>query len=79
MDLPAVCRNYDDGTVHTIFNIGITVLLFPASDLIIKLAKKLEREDEKDNDESRVLLDALVCLERISDHSRNIAEEILMN
>lgn len=44
-------------TVHTIFNIGTTVILFPASDLIIKLAKKLEREDDTDNDESRVLLD----------------------
>ena len=44
-------------TVHTIFNIGTTVLLFPVSDLIIKMAKKLEREDDKDNDESKVLLD----------------------
>ena len=44
-------------TVHTIFNIGTTVLLFPVSDLIIKLAKKLEREDDRDQDESRVLLD----------------------
>ena len=26
-----------------------------------------------------VYLDTLVCLERISDHSRNIAEEILMS
>lgn len=44
-------------TVHTIFNIGTTVLLFPVSDLIIKLAKKLEKEDNKTEDESRVLLD----------------------
>ncbi len=44
-------------TVHTIFNIGTTVLLFPVSDLIIKLAKKLEKEDDKTEDESRVLLD----------------------
>ncbi len=44
-------------TVHTIFNIGTTVLLFPVSDLIIKLAKKLEKEDKKAEDESRVLLD----------------------
>lgn len=44
-------------TVHTVFNIGTTVLLFPVSDLIIKLARKLEREDEQETDESRVLLD----------------------
>ncbi len=44
-------------TVHTIFNIGTTVLLFPVSDWIIKLAKKLEREDSGDMDDSQVLLD----------------------
>jgi len=44
-------------TVHTIFNVGTTILLFPFSDLIIKLARKLEKEDESTEDESRVLLD----------------------
>lgn len=44
-------------TVHTIFNIGTTVLLFPFSDGIIKLARKLEKEDESAEDESKVLLD----------------------
>lgn len=44
-------------TVHTIFNIGTTVLLFPVSDWIIKLAKKLEKEDDKDVDLGKVLLD----------------------
>ena len=44
-------------TVHTIFNVGTTILLFPFSDLIIKLARKLEKEDENTEDESRVLLD----------------------
>ena len=44
-------------TVHTIFNIGTTVLLFPFSDLIIKLAKKLQKADETTSDESKVLLD----------------------
>lgn len=43
--------------VHTIFNIGTTVLLFPVSDWIIKLAKKLEKEDAADQDQSKVLLD----------------------
>ena len=44
-------------TVHTIFNIGTTILLFPVSDWIIKLAKKLEIEDSDDVDEGQVLLD----------------------
>ena len=44
-------------TVHTIFNIGTTILLFPVSDWIIKLAKKLGREDSDDVDEGQVLLD----------------------
>ena len=44
-------------TVHTIFNIGTTILLFPVSDWIIKLAKKLEREDSDDVDEGQVILD----------------------
>lgn len=44
-------------TVHTIFNIGTTVLLFPVSDLIIRLAQKLQKEDHRTEDESRVLLD----------------------
>lgn len=44
-------------TVHTIFNIGTTVLLFPVSDLIIKLAKKIGRVDEEEQEEDQVLLD----------------------
>ena len=43
--------------VHTIFNIGTTVLLFPASGLIIKLAKKISRVEESENTEEQVLLD----------------------
>lgn len=44
-------------TVHTIFNIGTTVLLFPVSNLIIKLAKKIGRVDESEQEDSAVLLD----------------------
>lgn len=44
-------------TVHTIFNIGTTILLFPISDLIIKLAKKIGRVDETEQEDSVVLLD----------------------
>lgn len=43
--------------VHTVFNILTTVILFPASDRIIRLAKKLQREDEEKPDEGHVLLD----------------------
>lgn len=43
--------------VHTVFNIGTTVLLFPFSDYIIKLAKKLEKEEPEEVDEGTVLLD----------------------
>ena len=43
--------------VHTAFNICTTVLLFPVSDLIIKLAKKIGRVEEEQNDDSKVLLD----------------------
>lgn len=44
-------------TVHTVFNIGTTVLLFPASEWIIKLAKKLEKGDKEQIDVGQVLLD----------------------
>ena len=44
--------------MHLLFNICTTVLLFPVSDLIIKLAKKIGRvEEEEQNDDSKVLLD----------------------
>ena len=43
--------------VHTAFNIGTTVLLFPVSGWIIKLAKKIGRLEEDTRDKSKVLLD----------------------
>ena len=43
--------------VHTAFNIGTTVLLFPVSNWIIKLAKKIGRVEEDEQDRSKVLLD----------------------
>ncbi|MDD7769420.1 Na/Pi cotransporter family protein [Suipraeoptans intestinalis] len=46
--------------VHTIFNIGTTVLLFPASNWIIRLAKKLGRVKEGEQEKSTVLLDERV-------------------
>ena len=44
-------------TVHTAFNIATTILLFPASNLIIKLAKKIGRVGEEVVDEKVVSLD----------------------
>lgn len=43
--------------VHTAFNIGTTVLLFPASNLIVKLAKKIGNVDENEQEKGRLLLD----------------------
>lgn len=46
--------------VHTAFNICTTVLLFPVSDWIIKLAKKIGRVEEDSQDKSMVQLDERV-------------------
>lgn len=43
--------------VHTFFNIATTVLLFPLSNWIIRLAKKIGHVKEKEQDRSKVLLD----------------------
>lgn len=43
--------------IHTIFNIVTTVLLFPVSDWIVKLAKKIGGVTEEAQDEDRLLLD----------------------
>lgn len=43
--------------VHTIFNVGTTVLIFPVSGLIVKLAKKIGKAEEGGQKESSVLLD----------------------
>lgn len=46
--------------VHTAFNIGTTVLLFPVSGLIVKLAKKIGNVDEDEQEKGKVLLDERV-------------------
>ena len=43
--------------VHTAFNIGTTVLLFPVSNIIVKLAKKISNVDENEQEKGRLLLD----------------------
>ena len=44
-------------TVHTAFNIATTVLLFPFSNLIIKLAKMIGRVQKEEEDETLLSLD----------------------
>ena len=44
-------------SVHTVFNIATTVLLFPVSGWIIKLAKKIGRVDEVASDAATLSLD----------------------
>lgn len=46
--------------VHTVFNIGTTVLLFPASGLIVKLAKKIGNVDEEEQEKGKLYLDERV-------------------
>lgn len=43
--------------VHTAFNLTTTILLFPVSGWIIRLAKKIGNVTEKERDRSKVLLD----------------------
>ena len=43
--------------VHTIFNVGTTILLFPVSGFIIRLAKKIGHVKVKEQDPAKVLLD----------------------
>ena len=44
-------------TVHTVFNITTTVLLFPISNLIVKLAKKIGKVDDTELDMAALSLD----------------------
>ena len=46
--------------IHTLFNIATTVLLFPVSSYIIKLAMKLSRVEEEESSEGKLLLDERV-------------------
>lgn len=45
------------GLIHTLFNIGTTLLIFPVSDWIIKLAMKIGRVDAEETNEHVSLLD----------------------
>ncbi|MCI8293037.1 MAG: Na/Pi cotransporter family protein [Hespellia sp.] len=61
--------------VHTLFNITTTVLLFPASGLIVKLARKIGHVEEDTVDESKVLLDERM-LETPSIALQSILQEV---
>lgn len=43
--------------IHTIFNIATTIMLFPVSNWIIKLAMKLGRVEQEEDEDVRLLLD----------------------
>lgn len=43
--------------VHTVFNIVTTIMLFPVSDFIIKIALKVSHAKEEENNENKILLD----------------------
>ena len=43
--------------IHTVFNVVTTILLFPVSDWIVKLAKKIGGVTEEEQDENSLLLD----------------------
>lgn len=61
---PAIANGFITQTqismAHTAFNIVTTVMLFPLSNWIIRLAKKIGRVDETQVDESQVLLDVRI-------------------
>lgn len=81
--------------IHTIFNIATTVLLFPVSDWIIKLAKVIGRVEDDEKDDSQVLLDdrmletpaiaiqstvsEIVRMGHIVDESLNVAKKVLFD
>lgn len=44
-------------TIHTIFNIATTIMLFPLSNMIVNLAKKISRVEEEKEDASALRLD----------------------
>ncbi len=64
--------------VHTAFNIATTLLLFPVSDWIIKLAKKINRVEESEQDRGEVLLDDRMLETPVIAIQRTISEAIRM-
>lgn len=74
------------GLIHTLFNIGTTLLLFPVSDWIIHLAKKLGKADTESDTQpvslfdSRMLETPAIALQSLSDEllsMGSVVEEVL--
>ena len=81
--------------IHTLFNIATTILLFPVSGSIIKLAMKLGKVQKEENDEGKLLLDERVLgtpgialeslwhetlrMGAIVAEGLNLAEKVLLN
>ena len=64
--------------VHTAFNIATTVLLFPFSNWIIKLAKKINKVEDDVQDRSVALLDDRMLETPVIALQRTVAESIRM-
>ena len=79
--------------IHTIFNIAATVMLFPVSNLIVKLAMKIGGVSEEEQDEAELCLDdrmletpgfaiqslasEIVRMGRMVEHTVEIAKNVL--
>lgn len=71
--------------VHTLFNVGTTLLLFPASNLLIRLAKRINRVQDEKSDEGKVRLDERMletpglALETLSDETVRMGGIVMDN
>lgn len=64
--------------VHTAFNIATTLILFPVSGWIIKLAKRITQVDEKEQERADVLLDDRMLETPVIAIQRTVSEAIRM-
>lgn len=64
--------------VHTAFNIATTLMLFPVSDWIIKLAKKINKVEENEQDRGEALLDNRMLETPVIAIQRTVSEAVRM-
>lgn len=64
--------------VHTAFNIATTLMLFPVSDWIIKLAKKINKVEENEQDRGDALLDDRMLETPVIAIQRTVSEAVRM-
>lgn len=64
--------------VHTAFNIATTLMLFPVSDWIIKLAKKINKVEENAQDRGDALLDDRMLETPVIAIQRTVSEAVRM-